>query len=231
MTTEIAIITPEERAESEREGAQLVAHAKSLTITTPEKYQEAATWLRELLLPLKRKITETFRPRIRQADALHKGLVADERHFLAPVEEAERIVKSGLEQWDRAERERLRAEQERAAAAAREEAQAAAFMAAEARGDEAAMPAIAAAPAASVAVFTPPPAPAPKAEGVSYRITWTAEVTNLAALVQAVAAGQAPLKVLQADQGVLNGMARALKESLALPGVRAVARRDVAVRA
>ncbi len=198
---------------------------RDIPVTDLASYQHAGE-VRGLVKQYLRRVAEVLDPIIRAAFAAHKVAVEQKKKLEAPALEVERALKGRMEAWDQAERERLRTEQARAAAAAREEAQAAAFLAAEQRGDEAAMPAIAADLPASVAVFTPPPPPAPRAEGIYYRVTWTAEVTDLMALVQAVALGQAPLKVLQADQGVLNGMARALKESLALPGVHSVARRD-----
>lgn len=54
------------------------------------------------------------------------------------------------------------------------------------------------------------------------RVTWSAEVVDLMALVKAVAGGTAPLSALQADMTYLNGRARVDKDNLAIPGVKAV---------
>jgi hypothetical protein len=87
-------------------------------------------------------------------------------------------------------------------------------------------------PVAPVAVFAPRPpvAAAPRVEGVSFRDTYTAEVFDLMALVRAVATGLAPITLLQVNTTALNGMARALKNALALPGVRVISGRVAAVR-
>jgi hypothetical protein len=51
---------------------------------------------------------------------------------------------------------------------------------------------------------------------------WRAEVVDLRALVQAVAAGAAPLSALQPNQQFLDQEAAREREALALAGVRAV---------
>ena len=215
-TAIVPIVTPEERAERERESASLVIQAGALAIETHEIYTEAATWLRDVILPMKRKITDTFRPRISQAHALHKGLCDDERRFLTHVEGAERVVKGKLAAYDQtqadlrraadqaAQRERERLEREAREQAAAEQrrltaeaedrrlAEAAAM---EARGDGAAATRLLEAPIA-VPIVMPAPvfAPVPMAAaatvaGVSYRDSWRAEVTDLPLRIKAVAAG------------------------------------------
>jgi hypothetical protein len=258
-TAAVAVVTPEERAEREREGAQLVVQANGLAITDAYSYTAAAAWLRDALVPMKRKIQETFRPRIQQAHALHKGLCDDERRFLSPVEGAERVVKAKLAAWEEAETRRrqeaaaaARREQERLEAEARAQALAvearlrkeaedqriAEAAQLEQRGDqvgatkllEAPVPVPVVTPAAVFAPV-PPVASAPKVEGVSYAETWSAEVTDLALLVKAVAAGEAALTLLQPNTAALNGLARSLKGAMAVPGVRAVSSKTARVRA
>lgn len=84
--------------------------------------------------------------------------------------------------------------------------------------------------AASMPTTVVPSTEAPKAEGVSFTETWSAEVTDLMALVRAVADSKAPLACLVADMKVLNMQARALKAQLNLPGVKAVATKTVSAR-
>ena len=83
------------------------------------------------------------------------------------------------------------------------------------------------------ATVAPPPAVSqepPKIAGISTRTTYSAEVTDLMALVKAVAAGAVPLVVLQADMKVLNAQAKALKEHLVYPGVKVVSSSSIAAR-
>jgi hypothetical protein len=60
----------------------------------------------------------------------------------------------------------------------------------------------------------------PKADGTSYRETWSAEVVSLAALVKAVAEGKAPIAYLEANTQALNAAARTFKGTVEIPGVR-----------
>ncbi|TFZ03097.1 hypothetical protein EZ313_17955 [Ramlibacter henchirensis] len=66
-------------------------------------------------------------------------------------------------------------------------------------------------------------------EGISERTTYAAQVTDLRQLVCAVAAGQAPLECLQADEKFLGAQARALRRTGQLyPGVDVSAERSLA---
>lgn len=176
---------------------------------------------------------------------LDKAEATLKRAMVTWTSEQERLAaeaRARAEAEARAERERLAAierEQAEAARKAQEEAQAAA-----AAGDqEAAAAAMAAAQAAqeqaAVAAMTAnvvtvaPAVEAPaKVTGISGRINYSAEVTDLLALVQAVAAGTAPIECLQADAKFLGAQARAFKKAGQLyPGVMAVAERSISARA
>lgn len=61
-----------------------------------------------------------------------------------------------------------------------------------------------------------------KSKAVLYRDNWSGEVTDLFALVKAVAKDKSKLNLLQINQPALNSLAKALKETMAIPGVRAV---------
>jgi hypothetical protein len=86
----------------------------------------------------------------------------------------------------------------------------------------------------SVQVFSLPSAALSptKVDGVSSRTTYAAVVTDLMALVRAVAAGQAPIECLQPDEKFLGAQARAFKKSgFIFPGVQAAAHKSLAVAA
>jgi len=178
-------------------------------------------------------------------DYLEKAEATLKRAMVTWTTEQERLAaeaRAKAEEAARAERERLAAierEQAEAARKAQEEAQAAA-----AAGDqEAAAAAMAAAQAAeqqaavaamtaNVVTVTPAVEAPAKVTGISGRINYSAEVTDLLALVQAVAAGQAPTECLQADIKFLGAQARAFKKAGQLyPGVMAVAERSISARA
>ena len=78
---------------------------------------------------------------------------------------------------------------------------------------------------------TPAPLVTPtlqKASGISVREVWSAEVTSLMQLVQAVALGKAPILALAANMTFLNSQARSLKGTMDIPGVRSVCNESMA---
>lgn len=132
-----------------------------------------------------------------------------------------------------AEAKALEAQQivEAAVAAGDEEAAAQAMQVVHQHADLAAS-AQAAAISAEVVTFTPSVMPAQKVAGISGRVTYSAQVDDLAALIKAVAAGQAPLECIAADIKFLGAQARAFKKQGQLyPGVMAVAERGISARA
>ena len=70
----------------------------------------------------------------------------------------------------------------------------------------------------------------PKAQGVSTRKKWHAEVVDLSALIKAVAEGKEAESFLLPDMKVLNKMAGALMEELNIAGVKAVSETIVSAR-
>jgi len=68
------------------------------------------------------------------------------------------------------------------------------------------------------------PVDIPEVEGFQKRTLWDVEVTDLAALVKAVAEGKVPLEVLEPNLVVLRSLARASKTTLNIPGVKAVSK-------
>jgi hypothetical protein len=176
---------------------------------------------------------------------LEKAEATLKRSMVTWTNEQERlaaIARAEAEAAARAERERLAAEA-RAQAEAAAKAQAEAQAAAKAGDQEAAAKAMAAAQeaqeqaamaemTANVVTVVPTVGAPAKVSGISSRSTYSAEVTNLLELVQAVASGTAPLEALQADTKFLGAQARAFKKAGQLfPGVMAVAERSIAARA
>ena len=177
-------------------------------------------------------------------DYLEKAEATLKRSILTYTAEQEKIAakaRAEAEAVARAERERLAAiEQEKyeAAKKAQAEAQAAAL-----KGDsEAAEKAMAAAQQAEAealalqmtqqVVTVAPAVEAQKVSGISGRVTYSAEVYDLKALIAAVAEGKAPIESLQADTKFLGAQARAFKKAGELyPGVASIASRGLAARA
>lgn len=192
----------------------------------------------DMLLGIKdllKQIDAKHDPNIKRWHDGHKAAIADKRADADPLIEAETIVKKALRAYDdeqervRREAERLAQEQARKDAEARALAEAAAMeREAAATGDEAlraeaheiiAAPIVV--PVVSVAKATP------KVSGIAYTETWSAEVTDLGALIRYVAAHPEFAPLLTPNMTALNQQARSLKSLLRIPGVRAVATKDV----
>jgi hypothetical protein len=185
---------------------------------------------------LRKEIEETFGQPIKDAHKLHKALVAKRKEFEAPLNTAERVIKQKMAAYHQ-EQERIRREAEEARQRAAEEARRreeerrlAEAAALEAEGHTAEADALIEEP------IEAPPAPAarpaPKAEGVSFRTTWSAEITDPEALAAFVVANWGQYEqLIQFNTAELNAMARAQKDGLQLPGVKAVATQQVASRA
>lgn len=70
-----------------------------------------------------------------------------------------------------------------------------------------------------------------KIAGISPRENWHAECTDLMTLVKAIAAGQAPLSLVMANDKVLGSQARSLKSEFVAPGIRVWSDKNIAAGA
>ena len=247
---EAELVVPQRVSALSRECATLKGTIEALQVTDATSFEQMGTLLGTVNARL-RAVDELFAPIDRAQIEARRVTLGQRKSLEEPLGAAKRVAGDRMATWQE-EQERLRREAERAAERERqrledEERQrveretaerlrdaethvleeAAAL---EAQGDTVAAARLLEAPVTLDTpvlprpVFTPPVAIAapPKVAGLSFRDNWTAEVTDLLALVKAVASGAQPITLLQANQTTLNGMARALKESMRVPGVRAV---------
>lgn len=186
-------------------------------------------------------VNNLFRP---PKEYLEKAEYAIKRAMVTWTTEQERLAaeaRAKAEAEASAERERLaaleraqveaarkaQAEAEAAASAGDEQAAAAAMAAAHAAQEQAAATAL----TAQVVTVAPLIGSPVKVSGISGRVTYSAEVTDLLQLVKAVAEGKAPLECIQADVKFLGAQARAFKKPGQLfPGVKIIAERGIAAR-
>jgi len=232
----------------DQEAIQLSPLAE-LQVTDDASLAVAVTALKTIKLFLKR-VADLFDPIDRAQIDARNVTIAKRKELEGPALSAERTLKQRvaaheqrLEDERRAAEEAARVERERRERLAEEAAKAAtaaltkvaddealqAALEAEAAGDVQAADRILAAPRPVPVVlpppqFTPPVAIArPTPVGLTFSTTWKAQITNPLALVQAIAAGRAPLSLIKAfDQSALDTMARTQKKTLRLPGVVAV---------
>jgi len=145
--------------------------------------------------------------------------------------EAERIVKRGILGYQEIEERKRREAEAVAAEAARKErekleAQAARAAAAGKVEKAEALQATAAAIPDRIEIASA----APKIGGLTTKTTWKAEVTDKAALIKYVAEHPEWLGIFEINMTALHGLARAQKDALAIPGVKAVEERQLASR-
>jgi hypothetical protein len=250
--TDIDAIRTEVQVYNERE-TDLLTRYNQLTIVDHSQSVAVAGELKTIkahLNELNAKEEAILGP-IKQSIAEIKALFAPPREMLG---QAERVLKNKIAAWQDAERKRIAEEQRRADEIARKERARLEAQAARAREVEQRklIEAISAQSAAEQArteaarqraadkadalelqahmIVAPPVEAPPKIEGVSTRKTWRAVVIDQGALVQAVASGDAPARLITVNQVELNKLARALQGDLKVPGVRAVCDESVAVR-
>jgi len=220
MTT-TALTVPKEANEVAEEGLILITQADELVVTDAESFEQGGQFLL-VLKKYQKRVREIMDPIVKAADAAHKVAVRQRGVLLDPAVQAETIVKGRLTAWEQAEQARLKAAAQQSEETARrlaEQAKQAEVARLEAEGQEARAAAVRAAP--PPVVLTPPVPTMPKVAGVSFRDHWTAKVVDFRKLVEAVAKGEQPLDLLQADQSALDALARTFKQHLNVPGVEA----------
>lgn len=205
--------------------------AKAIVIRDQQSYDHAADLIREIVT-LRKQVIEHHKPIKEAAHAAHKAALAAEKKLLDPLQHAEAFIKRGIGAWDM-EQQRIRAERQRKLAEAQrkadEDARLALAAEAEAAGaTEDTVDEILETPVVEPVMTAPPTYE--QARGVSTRLNWRAEVTDLKALCRAIGEGKAPINAAQPNLPVLNAMARAMKQTMNIPGVRAVSEASVAVR-
>lgn len=215
------ILHSSELEEIRAESSRLVQAAHAIVIDCQDAYVACAGFLLNIKAHMDYTRGKFMKPK-KLAHEAHLAVTSLENECLAPDLEAERIIKPKMAAWNFEQERKRRQEQEKAEAEARKQAedekiaQAAAL---EKAGDTAAAEEVMAEP-----IMIPPivrPVETPKVPGISYSTVWRARVTDMKALIDAVAAGKAPIAILTVDEIALNKIAAALKNTLHWPGVEA----------
>jgi hypothetical protein len=204
-----------------------------------EERREANERLGAHLLEIKAlrgEIEDTFRPTITAAHKTwQEALKARARHD-DPLEKTEALGK-GLQKAYLNHEDAVQREAERQASLAAKKAEEDILLEQAQAFEDAGDPATAAAIVAAAPVAPPPPPPVPRTvpqvTGVTSALVWKGRVTDLMALVKAIAAG-APgvsLALLQpAGQATLDAWAKSTKGAVQSPGIVAYQERQVSLR-
>ena len=205
--------------------------ARAIQIVDQESYSKAALLLVDIA-SLEKEIIDHHKPIKAAAHAAHKAATAAEKCLLDPLTEAKQIVKRAVGTWED-EQERIRREIERKAqeAARRAEEEARLALAVQAEQAGATEETIAELVEAPLSMPAPViPMTFDRTKGVTTSKRWSAQLMNLKQLCRAVAEGAVSTELVQPNMIALNAMARAMKSTMNIPGVRAVAETSVAVR-
>lgn len=212
--------------EVEQKAMAVVSQATQVKVVDTESYILAGeTWKR--LADMEKEAHEHFDPVVKSTDKAHKDAVALRKKVLDPIEQAKTNIKGLMSAYD-AEQERIRqAEEARLREEARkreEDARINEAVAMEQEGNGILAEMILSEPVETPVVIVQKEVPK-MAGGPVYRTVWDAEVTDLLALVKAVAAGQVSINALLPNQTFLRQQAQSLKETMKMPGVKAYSRR------
>ena len=185
--------------------------AKALEVRSREDFARGGELI-AALTGAEKEIGYTFDPIVDSASAALKTAKAQRDKYLVPVVDEKKRIKTVMARW---------VEEEKAAERKRERdaedlrlAEAAAMASV---GDNA---------AAQEIIDAPAPVVTPQrfvTEDVSTRTTWSAKVFSLHEMIVAAYRKQIPEEYLLPNQVLLNSLARANKDKMDIPGVKAVA--------
>jgi hypothetical protein len=193
-----------------RESHSLLQQANAITVTNAEDYGDAATVLKGVKT-LRKRVSEEFGPAVKAAHQAHKTMKALEQKFDLPLVACESRIKTTMAGWERAERERARAEEERLRAEAQraeEDRRIKEAEALESAGKSEAAEQLLNAPVPATAVVVKPSVP--KVDGVSTRETWKFEIVNEDAI---------PREYMMPDEKKIGAHVRSMKRRANIPGV------------
>lgn len=238
----MSLVTLPEKSVIEADPKLFLANARALKIESKEEYELAA----EDLKAIKKKAKELDEQRKTITKPLDDEK-ASVMNFYRPatefLTEAESILKKAMSAYQ-AEVERqaaierarqnaiaIAAQQRQREEAAKREAEAQLALA---EGDietAVALQSEAAELELSAELTTPAIVAEPsKTDGISYKTTWTAEVTDIVALCQYIAQNPNQAHLVEPNISELRKLAIALKDQMNIPGVKAVSNRSVSVR-
>ena len=231
LETEIVIATPTaEAAEIVRRTDPLVMRAEAFVVENDVAYESAGDFLRDVKA-MQKEIRDAFEAPVKKAHEAHKAMTGLRAKLLAPIDEAERLVKRKMAGFVEARQRAAQEEARRQAEAARkaeEDRRRAEATELEAQGRLAEAEKVLEAPVHVAAPVVR--AESPKAEGTSARRKLSAKVVDLDALVRAVAAGRVPLTLIQPNQRALDALAQAAGDAFELPGCELVVETVIAAR-
>ncbi len=210
---------------------------KQFQVTNQDQY-DAGGRLLIRLQNAKKQVNETFEEpeeaaaeAKRAAERTRRAVVEAKDKFLSPLEKAMATVKGVMADWWASEQKKkaaLEAETRRQQEEEAEKQRKKDVRALKAEGKVAEAKELSKAPLAIASVALEGPA---KVSGVVNVVRWDAELVDIKALCAAIAKDEVPPTYVNANMVALRQEAVARKEHFKIPGVRAVRKEDISVRA
>jgi hypothetical protein len=230
MSDQQTIVVAQPEPQLLAQASDMLQIAKSYEVTCSEMRESASDDLKRVKA-LAKDLDEQRKRITRPLDEAKSRVMELFRAPLSYLEQAEAALKRACLTWDK-EQDRLQRQREIEAQRKADEERKRLAAAAEkekAAGNTETAHAIN--QAAQFVTPIPVQREQPKIAGEQHREVWRAELLDLVELARAVADGKASPENLLPNMPVLNSQARALKGSLAIPGVRAVSEQVLASRA
>jgi hypothetical protein len=219
------ILSPEAE-EVQTNALTIPDQAKAIAVTDADSYIRAGELWNDIRA-MRKKVADTFDPMIAHWHTGHKLALKKKSEIDGPLETAEKFTKRQMNTYDE-EQERIRQDEQRRlqeeAKKREEEARLQAAIEAEQAGAKEEAEEIFNEPAYVAPVIVPKAVPK-VVGGPVFQTRWSHEVTDLMALVKAVAEGLAPIQAIQANDVFLGQQARSLKDAMRIPGVKSYSKR------
>ena len=213
------------QTELETEGVAIVNRATTIVVTDDHSYGQAAEILKQAR-SLDKQAVAFVAPLTAATKAAHDESLALEKKLRAPFQLAIASIPRVIGAYEAQQRRLKEQERQQAEEALRKQEESRRLAEAERlekAGKVAEAMAFLDAPI-SVPSVVPEPA-VPKVEGLAFRDSWKALVTDLGALIAFVAANPQFQNLLLANEVALNQFARSQKSGMQIPGVEAVVER------
>lgn len=217
----------------QRQLSAMSNQVQAIVVSNRDEHRQAQEWLQDLA-GLEHRVVDLFQTPKQTAHAAHKAVCEAENKLLRPIQDARRVVTRAITIYEAEERWRVEEEVARRTLEAQRRAEdrlLAEAIVAEANGETTLAEEIITNGNTVPAPTAPVEAETAKVEGIVTRERWHAEVTDLLALVKWVAENPGFVNLLAPDMPALNAQARALRNAMAIPGVKAVVEIEKAVRA
>ena len=204
-----------------RDIAPVVAKARAIVVRTAQEYEWAADFLKSIKSAQK-KVADHFGPMKSAAHAAWKAVTSKEAETLAPLADAEQLVKSRMVEYSTAQERIRRAEEARLQAAANEaarkererlEKEAAKLKTPELKEARLAQAEQVVAPVVKVAAATP------TIQGQSIRKTWKAKITDPKKAVLAVMQWPDWAAYVKINEAEFNRLAARTKGAVEIDGI------------